>query len=246
MIFRRNGDTDDGDDELADTHSDGTNEEKASATELLNTVHTEGGHANIDDVGGDRDQEGVGDTGVLEEDGSVVEDEVDTGQLLPSENPITSGLGWEAVKMSTHPCKAVPVKVRKATLLGPPLKQSNHEVSPSASSACKLARISFNSSSMTGSVGGKDRSRPNDLAAFSSRPFLMYQRGDYGKSMRMSRRQDKKTTHTSGRKIMPEARTKAHTNWMEMGIRQQVLLVRFLVALSTIAAKRRPKVMAHW
>lgn len=42
------------------------------------------GHSDVDDSGRDTDQEGVGDTRGLEESGSVVEDEVDSSQLLES------------------------------------------------------------------------------------------------------------------------------------------------------------------
>ena len=47
-------------------------------------------HADIDNSGGDRDREGVGDPGLLEEGGAVVEDEVDTGELLPGHQEDTS------------------------------------------------------------------------------------------------------------------------------------------------------------
>jgi len=78
-----NGDTDDGDHELAKAHPDGTNQKQLPTTKPLNTPHTGEGHEHVDDVGGDGYQERVGNTRVLEEDGTVVEDEVDTGELLP-------------------------------------------------------------------------------------------------------------------------------------------------------------------
>ena len=90
----RDGDTNDGDQELANAHPDRTDQKQPPTTEPLDTPHTGKGHEDVDDVRGDRDQEGVMDTRVLEEDGAVVEDEVDTGQLLPSLNKDT-GEGTE-------------------------------------------------------------------------------------------------------------------------------------------------------
>ena len=48
------------------------------------------GHSDIDDSSSDRNQEGVGDTGCFEEGRAVVEDEVDTGELLPGLHEDTS------------------------------------------------------------------------------------------------------------------------------------------------------------
>lgn len=70
--------------------------------------------------------------------------------------------------------------------------------------------------------------RERESAARSSYPFLTYQRGD------------------SGRINMPTERTKAHTNWMEIGIRYEEWFGRFWVELFTTDASRRPIVMAHW
>jgi len=79
----RDRNTDDGDQELANTHAGGTDQEQPSTTEPLDTPHTRESHEHVYDVGGDSDQEGVTDTRVLEERGTVVEDEIDTGELLP-------------------------------------------------------------------------------------------------------------------------------------------------------------------
>lgn len=78
------GDTADGDDVFTEAHTDGTDEEKPSTTETFNTPDTREGHSDVDDVGGDRNEEGVGDTRALEERRTEVEDEVDTGELLPA------------------------------------------------------------------------------------------------------------------------------------------------------------------
>jgi len=53
-------------------------------------AHARNGHEHIDDVGGDGDQEGVTNTRILKEVGTVVEDEVDTGELLPHLDEDTS------------------------------------------------------------------------------------------------------------------------------------------------------------
>lgn len=72
----------DGDDVLADAHTDGTKEEEAAATPFLDKVETGESGGDVDNVGDDRDDEGVGEAGVLEVLGSVIENEVDTSQLL--------------------------------------------------------------------------------------------------------------------------------------------------------------------
>jgi len=53
-------------------------------------AHVRDSHEHVDDVGGNGDQEGVTNTRILEEAGTVVEDEVDTGELLPRLDEDTS------------------------------------------------------------------------------------------------------------------------------------------------------------
>jgi len=53
-------------------------------------VHARNSHEHADDVGGDGDQEGVMNTRILEEVGTVVEDGVNTGELLPRLDEDTS------------------------------------------------------------------------------------------------------------------------------------------------------------
>ncbi len=50
---------------------------------MVNGPERGNSHTDVDDSGGDRDCEGVGDTGLFEEGRAIVEDEVDTGELLP-------------------------------------------------------------------------------------------------------------------------------------------------------------------
>lgn len=77
------GDTNDGDEELADNHTAGTVDHDRSATELLNDVEGDRGGDDVDDGGDHGDQEGVGDSAEIgEERGAEVEDEVDTSPLL--------------------------------------------------------------------------------------------------------------------------------------------------------------------
>jgi hypothetical protein len=73
----------DGNDVLADGHTDCTNEKQATATEALNTIYSGYSHADIDNGSGNGDEEGVLDTSVREESSAKVEDEVDAGELLP-------------------------------------------------------------------------------------------------------------------------------------------------------------------
>lgn len=76
--------TSDGNDELADTHANGTHEEQITATELLDQPETGEGGGDIDRVGNDLDNEWVLEAGIGEVLSAVVEDEVNTSQLLES------------------------------------------------------------------------------------------------------------------------------------------------------------------
>ena len=73
LVVDGDSNANDRDEVLADTHDGGTVEEERAATEPLDTPHTRKGHEHVDDVGGDRDQEGVLDTRVLEEGRAVYE-----------------------------------------------------------------------------------------------------------------------------------------------------------------------------
>lgn len=82
-VVEADSDTNDGDDELADKHTESTDEEDASATESLNGPEGQGSRADVDEGEDERHEEDVADsTGGLEEGRRVVEDEVDTGPLL--------------------------------------------------------------------------------------------------------------------------------------------------------------------
>lgn len=82
-MVETDGDTDDGDEELADQHAQGTPDEERTTTELLDGPEGEWGGADIDEGKDQGDQEGVADSASgLQEWGRVVEDEVDTGPLL--------------------------------------------------------------------------------------------------------------------------------------------------------------------
>lgn len=71
---------DDGDDELADYHAEGTPQEQGPTTDLLDGPEGDWGGADVDDCGDHGQQEGVLDRAqLLEEGGTKVEDEVDTG-----------------------------------------------------------------------------------------------------------------------------------------------------------------------
>ena len=82
-VLNRYRDTNDGDQELADAHPDGTDHKQSPSTEPLDTPHPRESHEDADDVEGDGDQERVGNPGVLEKRGTIVGDEVDAGELLP-------------------------------------------------------------------------------------------------------------------------------------------------------------------
>lgn len=77
------GNSDNGHDELADYHAQGTPQQQGSTTDLLNGPERDWGRADVDDRGDHSQQERVLDRVQLLEEGSTeVEDEVDAG---PSE-----------------------------------------------------------------------------------------------------------------------------------------------------------------
>lgn len=71
-------------DELADSHANSAEEQKRATTPSLNEVETRNSRGDVDGRSDHRDGERVRDAGTLEERGAVVEDEVDTSELLKS------------------------------------------------------------------------------------------------------------------------------------------------------------------
>ena len=84
MFFSLAGrNTNDADDELHDDHSCASDDEDFAATEAFDDPEGEWGRADVDEGRNERNEEGVRDRAEGgEEDGSEVEDEVDTSQLL--------------------------------------------------------------------------------------------------------------------------------------------------------------------
>ena len=77
------GDTNDGNDELANQHAERTPDEQRTTAESFNGPEGDRGRADVDKSRNERDEEGVGNGAeLLEECGTVVEDEVDTSPLL--------------------------------------------------------------------------------------------------------------------------------------------------------------------
>lgn len=82
-LVETDGNTNDGDKELADQHAQSTVEEDSTSSELLDSVERDRCRADVDQSKDKRDQELVTDgTGRLQEGSRVVEDEVDTSPLL--------------------------------------------------------------------------------------------------------------------------------------------------------------------
>ena len=77
LIVVADADANDSNNILADSHSDGTPEEKSTPSKSLDTPNTRNSHAHVHDVDSDGYQEWVVDTGPFEERRSVVDDEVD-------------------------------------------------------------------------------------------------------------------------------------------------------------------------
>ena len=89
-------------DELHDDHSRAANDEDFAATEALNGPEREWGRACVDEGGDQGDEEGVLDRAEGgEEDGSEVEDEIDTGELLHHLHEDTCG-GRRALSAYDH------------------------------------------------------------------------------------------------------------------------------------------------
>ena len=76
------GNTDDGDDEFADTRTNRTDEKKTATADTIDGLNTDKDYGGAHHRDNDGDNECVSDTSTLEERGTVVDDEVDTGELL--------------------------------------------------------------------------------------------------------------------------------------------------------------------
>lgn len=74
--------TDRSPDHEANEHPGGTDHQAVTATVVLDNVQTRQGHTKVNGTQNDLSNEGVAQTNTLEDAGSVVEDEVGTGQLL--------------------------------------------------------------------------------------------------------------------------------------------------------------------
>lgn len=60
-------DTNDSDDVFRETHANGANDQKTSATNAIDELNTNDGRSSVDDIGNDGNREGVADTSRLEE-----------------------------------------------------------------------------------------------------------------------------------------------------------------------------------
>lgn len=81
-LVESNSDTNDGNKELTDQHSQGSPDEKWTTTEFLDGIEGDWGGENVDQGEDQRDQESVlNGTGGLQEGGGVVKDEVDTSPV---------------------------------------------------------------------------------------------------------------------------------------------------------------------
>ena len=78
------------DDELANSHANGAEEEKRASTPFLNHVKAREGRGNVNAGGDDGSGEGIGNTRPFEKLSPVVENKVDTRQLLKSLKQATS------------------------------------------------------------------------------------------------------------------------------------------------------------
>ena len=99
------GNTDDGDGEFANTHTNRTDEEKTATADTIDELNTDQGHGGVYHRDNDGDNKCVSDASTFEERGTVVDDKVDTGKLLetlkrdagPSAESVSASVVTEAV-----------------------------------------------------------------------------------------------------------------------------------------------------
>lgn len=85
------GDTDDGDDELAEAHARSADDEQLPAADSIDEVDADDGHDGVDDISDDGNDESVANTSLLEERSAVVEDEAGKSRtMLKSETSLTN------------------------------------------------------------------------------------------------------------------------------------------------------------
>jgi hypothetical protein len=114
QVERRRSTTYDGDDELADTHAGSADDEETTTADLVDKGQRADGRNGVDDITNDGNDEGVRHARRLEERRAVVEDEVDTGELLPlKKRHVVSDNFQRARRRKKHTaCKKIPVQVR--------------------------------------------------------------------------------------------------------------------------------------
>ena len=108
-LVEADGNTDDGDEELADQHTEGTPDKEWTTAELLNGVEGDWSRAHVDQGEDQGNQEDVVDgAGGLQEWSRVVEDEVDTSPLLHHlEGGTEDGLAQVGVRLEDGAAEAV-------------------------------------------------------------------------------------------------------------------------------------------
>ena len=109
--------TNDGDEELTDQHTQSTPDQERSTTKLLNGVEGDGGRADVDQSEDQGDQERVADgAGGLQEGGRVVEDEIHASPLLHHlQRSTEDGAAQVGFGMGKAALKAVHPAVEPAT-----------------------------------------------------------------------------------------------------------------------------------
>lgn len=161
-----NGNTDDGDEELADEHPESSVDEERATTESLDSVEGDRGGADVDDGEDHGDEERVGDSTSRSEERSRVVEAAKRSE--ESESDIDhSGLEVKAYMKLTpvHCCiiwREVPRMVRRrlerASQRDPEkqaAQEANHEpVGMAAASTSALATISESSTSMSSELAG--------------------------------------------------------------------------------------------
>lgn len=106
VVLARGQSSQHGDEELRDAHADGTPEKQGATSPAVDGPHTGKSRSDVDGRGDHTDNKTVGEARVLEVLRSVVEDEVDTSQLLERLESAAGELaledgGLEAVEVAT-------------------------------------------------------------------------------------------------------------------------------------------------
>jgi hypothetical protein len=100
-ILAGGGSSKNGNEELRHSHADSTQKQNRTSSPLINSIETGDSRADVHTAGNQTDNKLILESRVLEELGTVVEDKVDTGQLLESLEETSSKKTLSKVTLET-------------------------------------------------------------------------------------------------------------------------------------------------